>query len=99
MAEQHNGSEIDGGPRDEVLRKMGRNLLLFQKAEQRLKWLAERMHRESPRLWRVRTREHAHAAENKNNRTHSVTISLHTQQAYHASTLSYVACLQNTSDT
>ena len=45
MTEGHNGAEvIVGESKDEVLRKLGRNLLLFQKAEQRLKWLAERMH-------------------------------------------------------
>ena len=38
MEHPHNGV----GDRDEIHRKIGRNMLLFQKAELRLKWLAER---------------------------------------------------------
>lgn len=42
MEHPHNGVEAVSGDRDEVLRKIGRNVLLFQQAELRLKWLAAR---------------------------------------------------------
>lgn len=42
MEELHNGAEASRGDRDEILRKIGRNVLLFQQAERRLKWLAVR---------------------------------------------------------
>jgi hypothetical protein len=42
MDELQNGAEASRGDRDEILRKIGRNVLLFQQAERRLKWLAAR---------------------------------------------------------
>ena len=42
MEEPHNGAETGSEARDEILRKVGRNVLLFQQAERRLKWLAAR---------------------------------------------------------
>jgi hypothetical protein len=42
MEELHNGADANSGDRDEILRKIGRNVLLFQQAERRLKWLAAR---------------------------------------------------------
>jgi hypothetical protein len=42
MEHPQNGAEASSGDRDEVLRKIGRNVLLFQQAERRLKWLAAR---------------------------------------------------------
>ena len=40
MALPHHAAEASNGDKDETLRKIGRNMLLFQQAEHRLKWLA-----------------------------------------------------------
>jgi hypothetical protein len=42
MEQPHSGVETSSEARDEILRKVGRNVLLFQQAELRLKWLAAR---------------------------------------------------------
>jgi hypothetical protein len=42
MEHPHNGAQASSGNKDEILTKVGRNLLLFQQAERRLKWLAVR---------------------------------------------------------
>lgn len=42
MEYPHNGADASSGDKDEIHRKIGRNVLLFQQAERRLKWLAAR---------------------------------------------------------